>query len=133
VFEHQQPILRQDLQREAQFQIEEHSLQEGVRSYGAVPLIVRGLSLGVIVVVSLEKNSYPEREVALMREVSAPVGLADQTLLPFCSRHFRTRLICPRCIASGGGQMTATKHNYSCRVGEGKAAEEKKASGWVTK
>ena len=44
VFQNQKAIVRRDLRRQFQFQIEQHNLDEGLRSYCAVPLIVGGES-----------------------------------------------------------------------------------------
>jgi formate hydrogenlyase transcriptional activator len=110
VFEHQKPIVRRDLQREFEFQIEQYNVKEGIRSYCAVPLIARGESIGVIIILSSQKNRYSEGHAEFLQEVSDQVVLAITSLLPFCSKHLRTKLICPRCIASGGGLATAAKY-----------------------
>ena len=110
VFEHQKPIVRRDLQREVKFQVEQHNVMEGIRSYCAVPLIVRGESIGVIIILSSQKNQYSDGHAEFLQEVSNQVVLAITSLVPFCPKHSHTRLICPRCIASGGGQATAVKY-----------------------
>ena len=110
VFEHQTPIVRRDLQRELEFQLEQPNLQEGIRSYCAVPLIARGESVGVIIALSSQRNSYSDAHAAFLREVSDQFVLAIKSLFPTCSKHSSTNLVCPRCIASGGGQTTAVKH-----------------------
>jgi len=110
VFEHQKPIVRRDLQRELQFKIEQYNITEGIRSYCAVPLILRGESIGVIIVLSSQRDRYSERHAQFLREVSDHVVLSIKSFAPFCSRHLHAKLVCPRCIASSGGQATAAKH-----------------------
>lgn len=110
VFQHQKPIVRRDLQREVEFEFEQANVQEGIRSYCAVPLIARGESVGVVIVLSSQRNSYSGAHAEFLREVSDPLVLAVKSLMPNCSKHSRTKLICPRCIASGGGQATVAKY-----------------------
>ena len=134
VFEHQKPIVRRNLERELEFQVEQHSLMEGIRSYCAVPLIVRGVSIGVIIILSSQKNRYSEWHAGFLQEVSDQVVLAIKSLMPLCPKHLRTRLICPRCIASAGGQATAARHkeqlsDWGKQGGRGR----KKPAGGLTK
>jgi formate hydrogenlyase transcriptional activator len=110
VFQHQKPIVRRDLQKELQFPIEQHNLEEEMRSYCAVPLILRGDSLGVMIVLGSEKNLYSDQHAEFLREVSNQLVLAVSSLAPTCPKHAGTKLNCPRCIASRGGQTTAGKH-----------------------
>jgi formate hydrogenlyase transcriptional activator len=110
VFQHKKAIVRRDLQKEIEFQIEQQNLIEGIRSYCAVPLIVRGDSLGVMIILSSQKNCYSARHAEFLQEVSDQLSLAVKSLMPSCPKHFSTNLVCPRCIASGGGRATAVKH-----------------------
>jgi len=110
VFQHQKPIVRRDLQREVEFEFEQPNVKDGIRSYCAVPLITRGESVGVVIVLSSQRNSYSGAHAEFLREVSDPLVLAVKSLMPTCPKHSRTKLICPRCIASGGGQATAAKY-----------------------
>jgi transcriptional regulator with GAF, ATPase, and Fis domain len=134
VFEHQKPIVRRNLERELEFQVEQHNVMEGIRSYCAVPLIVRGESIGVIIILSSQKNRYSEWHAEFLQEVSDQVVLAIKSLRPFCPKHLGTKLICPRCIASGGGQATAARYkeqlsDWGKRGGRGR----KKPAGGLTK
>lgn len=110
VFHHQKPIVRQDLNRELQFRLEQTSLDEGVKSYCALPLIAKGESIGVISLGSYRKNSFSEAQVNFLEEISDQFVLVIKSLMPSCPEHAFTRLICPRCIASGGGRTTVVKH-----------------------
>ena len=110
VFRHKKAIVRRDLKKESEFQVEQQNVIEGIRSYCAVPLIVRGESLGVMIALSSQKNRYCEAHAEFLQEVSDQVALAVKSLIPSCTKHFHSRLICPRCIASGGGRVTAAKY-----------------------
>jgi formate hydrogenlyase transcriptional activator len=110
VFNHQKPIVRRDLRRELQFPLEQPNVEEGIRSYCAVPLIARGESVGVLIVLSADKNRYSEDHAEFLQRVSDQFVLAVKSLMPTCPHHSRSRLFCPRCIASYGGQATAARH-----------------------
>jgi len=134
VFEHQKPMVRRDLERELEFQVERHTVTEGIRSYCAVPMTVRGESLGVIIILSAQKNQYSARHAQFLQEVSNQIVLAVRSGMPFCPNHLRTRLVCPRCIASGGGQATAARYkdllsDWGKQGGRGR----KKPAGGLTK
>jgi len=130
VFQNKKAMVRRDLQKEMEFQVEKHSVIEGIRSYCAVPLVLRGDSVGVMIILSSQKNRYSKKHAEFLQEVSDQLVLAVRCLLPSCPRHFSTSLICPRCIASGGGRATAAKHraqlsDWGKQGGRGR----KKASG----
>lgn len=110
VFQHQKPILRRDLQREVEFNIEEQNVKEGLRSYCAVPLIALGASVGVFIVLSSQRNSYSHEHAEFLREISDQFVLAIKSAIPTCRHHFHTNLVCPRCIASTGGRTTVSKY-----------------------
>jgi PAS domain S-box-containing protein len=76
VFDHQQPLVRRDLEAERQFPIEQRLLEEGIRSFCVVPLILGGKSIGTLNVGSLTTNRYSESDAELLREVASQVALA---------------------------------------------------------
>src|SRR5437016_14668367 len=110
VFQNQKAIVRRDLQKELQFQVEQHNVREGIRSYCAVPLVVRGESLGVVIILSSQKNCYSAEHADFLQEVSNQLALALKSLMPSCPKHPQGNLICPRCIAGDGGRATAARH-----------------------
>ena len=133
VFEHQRPIVRGNLKRQLEFQVEQHTLMEGLQSYCAVPLIVRRESIGVIIILSSQKNRYSDRHAEFMQQVSDQVVLAIKSIIPCCPSHLRTKLICPRCIASGGGQATAARYKEQLSVwGKQGGRGRKKPAGGLT-
>lgn len=110
VFQHQKRIVRRDLQTQSEFRLEQPNLEEGIRSYCAVPLITHGDSVGVMIVLSSLRNRFSTAHADFLQEISDQFVLAVKTLMPACPKHAYTKLICPRCIASGGGQATAAKY-----------------------
>src|SRR5947209_12009437 len=110
VFQNKTAIVRRDLQKELQFQVEQHNVREGIRSYCAVPLVVRGESLGVVIILSSQKNCYSAEHADFLQEVSNQPALALKSLMPSCPKHPQGNLICPRCIAGDGGRSTAARH-----------------------
>ena len=79
-FDHQQPLLRRDLEKEQQFANEHRLYAEGIRSVCVVPLIFRGKSIGTLSVVSQTKNQYSEADAALLQEVANQVALAVENM-----------------------------------------------------
>jgi GAF domain-containing protein len=110
VFQHQKRIVRHDLHSELEFRLEQPNVEEGIRSYCAVPLITLGESVGVMIVLSSSRNRFSTSDADFLQEISDQFVLAVKALMPACPKHSQTRLICPRCIASGGGQTTVAKH-----------------------
>jgi formate hydrogenlyase transcriptional activator len=109
-FDRQTAIVRRDLETERCFPIEEHTLAEGLRSYCAVPLMVRGDCIGILSVVGCRKDQFRQIHAQFLQEVSDQIVLAIKSFWPQCSTHSQTRLVCPKCIASWGGQTTTAKY-----------------------
>ena len=76
VFDHQRPLLRHDLETEAQHPMERRLLAEGVRSFCVVPLMLGGKPLGTLNIGSQNKNQYCEADAEFLREVASQVALA---------------------------------------------------------
>jgi formate hydrogenlyase transcriptional activator len=123
--EHQKAVIRKNIEKEAQFAIEQLSISEGLHSYCAVPLIVRGSSVGVVTVLSYEEKQYSEPHARFLQEVSNQIVLAVLSFTQACENHPRSKLICPRCIGSTGGQRTTLKYkeqlsNWGRKGGRGR-------------
>jgi len=106
----QRIVLRRNIETERQFAVEEQTLADGLRSYCAVPLVARGNSIGVVSVVSFRKNQFSEPQAKFLREACDQIVLAVKTFLPYCDKHLRSRMVCPKCIASAGGRITTAKY-----------------------
>jgi len=75
-FLNQRPILRCDLESEQQTSSERRAFGHGFRSLCALPLVVRGKSIGAITVGSLTKNRYSEADAEFLMEVANQVAIA---------------------------------------------------------
>jgi hypothetical protein len=79
-----------------------------------------------LIILSSQKNRYSQEHAEFLEEVSGQLALAVNSVMPSCPKHFGTNLICPRCIASGGGRATAARHEEQLSDWESKAAEKEK-------
>ncbi len=80
VFDHQQPLLRRDLETEQQYLNDQHLLKEGIRSFCIVPLILGGKSIGTFSVASKTGSLYSEMDAQLLQEVANQVALAVENM-----------------------------------------------------
>jgi formate hydrogenlyase transcriptional activator len=80
VFDHQQPVLRRDLEKEQQYPNDRRHLADGIYSYCVVPLIIRGKSIGTLNVASRTRNQYSERDLEFLQEVASQVALAVENM-----------------------------------------------------
>ena len=75
-FLHGRPLLRRDLEAERQFPSEHRAFADGIRSLCALPLIVRGKSIGAINVASLKRHQYSDADAEFFQEVANQIGIA---------------------------------------------------------
>ena len=80
VFDHQQPVLRRDLEKEQQYPNDRRHLADGIYSYCVAPLIIRGKSIGTLNVTSRTRNQYSERDLEFLQEVANQVALAVENM-----------------------------------------------------
>ena len=80
VFDHQQPLLRRNLEEEQQFANERRLFAEGLRSLCVVPLILQGKSIGTLSVVSQKKDQYSEADAQFLQEVAIQIALAIENM-----------------------------------------------------
>src|SRR3984885_11019178 len=79
VFDHQQPLCR-NLEKERQFPNEQRLWAEGLQSLCAVPLILRGKSIGTLSVVSRQRDLYSEEDAQFLQQVAIQVVLAIENM-----------------------------------------------------
>ncbi len=72
--------IRRDLEKEVRVGLEDHLLEEGIRSYIAVPLIAKGEAFGTLNVGSREPEAYSEADAEFLVEVAHQVALAIQNM-----------------------------------------------------
>ncbi|HYY24144.1 MAG TPA: sigma 54-interacting transcriptional regulator, partial [Candidatus Udaeobacter sp.] len=75
-FSKQKPVVRSDLESERHTSSEERAFGHGFRSLCALPLIVRGTSIGAITVGSLTKGQYTEQEAEFLVEIANQIAIA---------------------------------------------------------
>jgi len=80
VFEHQQPLVRRDLQKEWEYANERRLAAEGIQSMCALPLAFQGKCIGTLSLVSLEKARYSDDDAVFLQEVANQVALAIQNM-----------------------------------------------------
>lgn len=80
VFDHQQAIVRKDLEKEQPYANDRRLVAEGLRSDCVVPLILRGKSLGTLNVGSVAKDQYSEADVDFLQQVANQVALAVENM-----------------------------------------------------
>src|SRR5512132_2873919 len=80
VLDHQQPVLRRELEKEQQYPNDRRHLADGICSYCVVPLSIRGKSIGTLNVGSRTRNQYSERDLEFLQEVASQVALAVENM-----------------------------------------------------
>jgi formate hydrogenlyase transcriptional activator len=76
VFAQHRPLLRRDLETEKQFSSEERALKNGFRSLCALPLVVRGRSIGAVTVASLNNRQYEQADADFLMEIANQIAIA---------------------------------------------------------
>ena len=76
VLEHQEVVMRGDLEREKKSLGEQRLVAEGIQSYCVVPLVAMGTSIGTFTVWSEARHRYTQEDAELLREVANQVALA---------------------------------------------------------
>jgi formate hydrogenlyase transcriptional activator len=76
----ERPLVRRDLQIEAQFASERRAVQEGIRSICTVPLIARGRAIGAVNLASRSQGQYSEADAEFLQEVANQVALAVENM-----------------------------------------------------
>lgn len=76
VFKEQRPLLRSDLEKERSFSSEDRAFNNGFRSLCALPLIIRGRSIGALTVASLTNRRYAPADADFLMEVANQIAIA---------------------------------------------------------
>src|SRR5580658_10081159 len=80
VFENLRPLVRRDLEKEQQYPNERRLAAEGFRSMCVVPLALQGKCMGLLSLVSQQKNRYSGEDAVFLQEVANQVALAVQNM-----------------------------------------------------
>jgi formate hydrogenlyase transcriptional activator len=80
VFEHLRPLVRSDLEKEQQYSNERRLALEGIKSMCVVPLALNGKCIGLLSVVSQQRDRYSDDDAVFLQEVANQVALAVQNM-----------------------------------------------------
>ena len=80
VFDHQRPLVRRDLEKEQQYPNERRLAAEGIQSMCVVPLALQGKCIGLLSVVSQQRDRYSDEDAVFLQEVANQVALAVQNM-----------------------------------------------------
>jgi formate hydrogenlyase transcriptional activator len=83
VFDHQRPLVRRDLEKEQQYPNERRLAAEGIRSMCVVPMALQGRCIGLLSVVSKQRDRYSDEAAVFLQEVANQVALAVQNMQSF--------------------------------------------------
>src|SRR4051794_31253089 len=96
VFDNQRPLLRRDLQREAQYEAERLAMAEGIRSLCIVPLAFHGNRLGTLIILSKNVGQYTDADAEFLHDVANQIALAIENMKSYeeiAALNDRVRLI----------------------------------------
>lgn len=79
-FDHQQPLIRRNLDKEKESSTERLLAEQGVRSICVAPLIVAGRSIGTLNLASDRADEYSDADGELLQEVANQVALAVENM-----------------------------------------------------
>jgi formate hydrogenlyase transcriptional activator len=80
VFDKQRPLLRRDLEKEAQYEAERLAFAEGIRSLCIVPLAFHGNRLGTLIILSKNIGQYTDADADFLHEVANQIALAIENM-----------------------------------------------------
>jgi formate hydrogenlyase transcriptional activator len=80
VFDHQRPLVRRDLEKEQQYPNEHRLSAEGIQSMCVVPMALQGKCIGLLSVVSRQRDRYSDEDAVFLQEVANQVALAVQNM-----------------------------------------------------
>lgn len=86
-FDHQQPLIRRNLEREKESSTEFLLAEQGVRSICVAPLIVAGKSIGTLNLASNRADEYSDSDGELLQEVANQVALAVENMKAYEEIH----------------------------------------------
>ena len=115
-FAGQKPVLRGDLEAERKTSSEERAFGHGFRSLCALPLVVRGKSIGAITVGSLSKHRYSEADAEFLMEIANQVAIAVDNM----RAHEETEALKARFEAEAVylQEEIKTEHNFEQIIGQ---------------
>jgi len=83
VFENHRPLVRRNLEKEQQYPNERRLAAEGIKSMCVVPLVLQAKCIGMLSVVSQQRDRYSDEDAIFLQEVANQVALAVQNMQSF--------------------------------------------------
>jgi formate hydrogenlyase transcriptional activator len=80
VFDHKQPMVKGDLEKEQQYPNERQLIDEGMQSHCIAPLMARGKCIGTLNIASKAKFQYSDRDAQFLQEAANQVALAVENM-----------------------------------------------------
>ena len=122
VFKEQRPLLRQDLATERRFSSEDRAFKNGFRSLCALPLIIRGRSIGALTVASLSDRRYDQSDADFLMEVARQIAIAVDNM----KAHEETAALKARFQAEAVylQEEIKTEHNFEEIIGQSEKVRE---------
>jgi formate hydrogenlyase transcriptional activator len=80
VLDHQRPLVRRDLEKEQEYPNERRLAAEGIKSMCVVPLTLHGKCIGLLSLVSQQRDRYSDEDALFLQEVANQVALAVQNM-----------------------------------------------------
>jgi formate hydrogenlyase transcriptional activator len=80
VFDHRQPLVRRDLEKEQQYPNERRLAAEGIQSMCVIPLALQGKCIGLLSLVSQQRDRYSDEDAGFLQEVANQIALAVQNM-----------------------------------------------------
>src|SRR5271156_4346131 len=80
VFDHQRPLVRRDLEKEQQYPNERRLAAEGIQSICVLPLVLQAKCIGLLSIVSQQRDRYSDEDAVFLQEVANQVALAVQNM-----------------------------------------------------
>jgi formate hydrogenlyase transcriptional activator len=121
-FSHQRPLLRRDLEAERQTTSEERAFSHGFRSLCALPLVIRGKSIGAITVGSLTAHRYTEADADFLMDVASQIAIAIDNM----RAHEQTEALKARFQAEAVylQEEIKTEHNFEEIIGQSEPVQQ---------
>jgi formate hydrogenlyase transcriptional activator len=121
-FQRRQPVIRRDLESERLTASEERAYGHGFRSLCALPLVVRGKSIGAITVGSLTRFQYSDADADFLMEMANQVAMAVENM----QLHEETAAMKARFEAEAVylQEEIKTEHNFEEIIGQSAPVRE---------
>jgi diguanylate cyclase (GGDEF)-like protein len=92
VLNHHEPAVEPDLALETRFVTGKLHIGQGVRSIVYLPLIAKGVTIGTLIVASVNPNVYGHRQVLLLEQLASQIAMSIENSRLYAEAEERARL-----------------------------------------